>query len=395
MPNVFYRNQGGQLLEDWGGQGITVASETRATRSATASLVTPLFYADSEPVSTFTRESYTSAASWTTTTLEAGEAAFYIVSALPNSSYMRAAEIPNTISSSTSVSSASLTITFRGISTTTASVFTATKTTRAFAGPEFPQYPQWFNVSYAPSVTMKTFRTMSTFLEFAHGTLITSEAFGNAASGETYAAEGETTFVQAAPELSVNTNDVPIWYLYRTPGVWANGQFGASFNLAATELGFVSLALVGRNNTSAGFYGMQYSIMPATNDSYTADFSGLTWRPTTSTSASSDTRSEVTVSTVVSAQGELPPPDYVTSRLRLIDGKIGQHETVVQSVLRGVYRDKNGATVWRPGEAESYNSDHTLATNYLQTQPWLGPEGGPIYDVERNINSIPNVLPRV
>jgi hypothetical protein len=348
----------GQIpLSAWNAIGQTAPTATRTTVSA--QYTTRNIYARGSEAenSSATNSSTTSSISWSQLDFSQTTITSAFLLFLPHVTFTQEIFDPTTTSSSNSFSSAEQIVEYNG---TTTSV-------------EF---------SYARSTTVQKY-----FGSFAYQGTITSAAISTKISGlgadtvtysntsETLQAGGNTTFPPNTIALGVQLPPPPpTWQVFALPGAaFSNSLVGLYYTFTGQGLSEVKQAKAGRAIST---------ILPATNDTYTANRTGLTWRP-------SSNETSQTSSGLIAASGQTAL-ELISSRSYVFGGNLAPGEVANEIATRGLYRDAAGNTVWKSGNDASYGGSRS--TSYLAPKYWLGAGGLAIRTAPRNDTALPSVV---
>jgi hypothetical protein len=175
----------------------------------------------------------------------------------------------------------------------------------------------------------------------------------------------------------------PVWQLYGKTGVKNGTGVGIYYDITQSVT-FVEQASGPRN------VGI---ILPATNKSYTANTSGLTW---TTLSGSSQTTASSGISAIGQGRSALKSmrggDGFFSTRPAVIGGVLTDHESAVQGIKSGLYRDQIGQTHFYTGGASSYTGAESTETMWLHPKHWYGYDPQNMQDViveQRNQESLP------
>jgi hypothetical protein len=360
---VIYMASEPEPLLDWGGIGQTVSWVTRTTRSA-----------DQTTESVYARDSSATESS----SLTIPESTSSIIwSALSSYSTERTVLLnlvflPHETSAVTETDSTTETSSRSG--STGEEIITYNQTTKSA------------EVTYFETITLQRYRSS---LEFQTTSAIvkasTRESAINAAgvtytrtapsSGETSNFGGETTIGASSISLGIHAPG-------STPSWTAFGSMGAAFGEAGFGLSYTYTGNVAEI-TLADYRRSKVVIFPATNETYTANDTGLTWRPNT------DETSQ-TQSAQISAAGE-PQLVFLDSRTGLLGGRLKENEFVVQRAGRALYQDASGSTTWLEGNDTSYEST-TVSSSWLQPKYWMGAGGAEFVIAPRYETRLPGFV---
>lgn len=253
------------------------------------------------------------------------------------------------------------------------------------------QTKQKFNgtVSYADLSIIITAQAYTSFPPVVI-TFATSQTTGVLTGGSTEAGGGNTTLFDDSPRLGLRTNSAqPSWSVFGLSGAKDVGGIGLRYDITNTDLSVVSLASVSRGKT-LGFQGRVVTILPATNESYTANSSALTFTRTRTGSTTSTTSS-----VEINATG-FGIFTVLSSRVGLLGGAVGENETVVQRAIRGVYLNQTGGSTFFNGDDTSYVGSESSQTTFYKAAPvWVG-DGllGRVRAFRRNEDLLPSFVPQ-
>jgi hypothetical protein len=362
-------------LAQWDGIGQTLPTVTRTTISAETNSLPVIAIAASVvagtasiPPQTLTNTSTSSSIAWTRNTSYLTEITSANLLALPHSTFLtEILQNDSTTTTSATDSRASTTLTHRGNTYTRGVSYQVRKTLRRFNNTSS------FAITFADrSVTTNTLTHAATF---------TTQIVGGNNSGRTVGATGISSTITQIPYCGIKGKGEDVnWAVYGIAGAAANSSAGLFYPITE-NLSFVEQA---QTRWPAG----RVSIFPATNNSYTADATGLTWTTTTAGSQSATTQSSM-----ISAEGAARTALLsVDIKRKLLGGVPAESETAVQVVGRGVYVNGEGETSFFEGDATSYSGSDFSQTSFWQPLPWLGEVALFVSEIARNSTALPDFV---
>jgi hypothetical protein len=361
-------------LAQWDGIGQTLPTVTRTTVSAETNSLSVIALAASvvagtasSPPQTLTNASSSSSIAWTRNTSYLTEITSANLLALPHSTFVtEILQNDSTTTTGATDSRASTTLTHRGNTYTRGVSYQVRKTLRRFNNTSS------FAITFADrSVTTNT---------LTHGATFTTQILGGDSSGQTIGAAGISSTITQIPYCGIKAKGDDIgWLVYGISGAAGNGSAGLFYPITE-NLSFVEQA---QTRWPVG----RVSIFPATNESYTADASGLTWTTTTAGSQSATTQSSM-----ISAEGSARTAFLLAVFRRLFGGVPAESETAVQNVGRGVYVNGEGETSFFEGDATSYSGSDFSQTSFWQPLPWLGEVPLFVSEIARNSTALPDFV---
>jgi hypothetical protein len=364
-------------LSSWDGQGQTLNTTTRTTISAETSTLPVVGIAAflvagtaSQPPQSLTNSSTSSSLQFTRNTSYITQITSANLLVLPHSTFVTEI-IKNDSTTTTSVtdSRAQSTLTHRGNTYTEQRTYIVRKTLSSFNDTSS------FAVTFADRSVATVTRT--------HGASFTTteRAVGGStsASGITVAVGGASSTISVLPLCGIKSQGERVgWLIYGRSGASASNGAGLFYPIT-DSLSFVDQA---HTRWPAGLV----TIFPKTNNSYSANATGLTWTTTTAGSQTLTTKSSE-----ISAQGEARTA-FIGGQLReLLGGELGESETAVQSIGRGVYKNQTGGTSFFEGHASSYTGSQISETSYWRPVPWLGEVALFVSEVPRNSKELPDL----
>jgi hypothetical protein len=352
-------------VETWDGIGRTAETVTRTTIYPITSAFDVIPVAQTQAASTLTNPSFSSSISWKSTTFTTATVTANNIGALPHSSTTQT--LPQTITTESSTSSslqAGFVIHSGDTYTLRRSQVFSTTVSKYIGSLEFESIFTYF-----------TLITQTSRYSGAFTTGETAAASAGSASGSTKNIGGQQTRAINAARMGIARRASSArWSVYGIVGVLGQDGAGASYTFT-DNISFVSQAKAQRR-----FFG-PLTIFPATNERYTANRTGLTWKTDDSTTSGA-----------IEADGE-PRTQllFLNERSGLLGGALAESETAVQRVARGLYRDAEGQTTFFEGHDTSYTDSTRENTHYAPKRfQELGPL--PVLPAERNSVLLPNFI---
>jgi len=375
---VYQANRGSVLyvaprveLFSWDGQGQTLNTTTRTTISAETATLSIATVNTASAAQSLTNPSASSSLSWKTTEYYTTQITSADLLVLPHSTFATEIEKNDlTTTSGATDSRAESTLIHRANTYTRRLAYVARKTLSRFA--ETVSFATtYFDLSVSTNTTLHT----ATFT-----TASTQASGANSASGLSAGANGAFSTISQIPLCGIKSPGNAVgWFVYGRAGASDSSSEGLFYPIT-DSLSFVQQA---HTRYPAGLV----TIFPKTNDSYTANGTGLTWTTTTAGSESFTTKSSAIV-----VQGEAITT-LLTSRQGVLGGSLGESETAVQLIGRGVYKNETGGTSFFQGHATSYSV--SSITGFWSPVHWLGESGPFVSEVPRNSNLLPDFVDAV
>jgi hypothetical protein len=368
---IYMASQPTPLL-GWGGIGQTVSWTTRTTRFADQT--TESVYArDSSQTesSSLTIPESTSSISWSRSSSQTE-----VKTVLPNPFRLPHSTFTLLINAGTTTESSAS-------GSTAEEVIQYNVTTKAI------------EVTYLETITLQRYRSSLEFQTTSEIVKATTRSAAIDAAGDTYVEDGDnsgatmalggnTTVNASSFSLGIHAPEVLSPFNFTARGVeWlVFGSRGAGFGESGFGLSYPYTGNVSNISIAVSRRGRAV-IFPATNETYTANDTGLTWRPNT------DETSQ-TQSAQISAAGE-PELILLNARTGLLGGRLQENEFVVQGAPRGLYQNASGATTWLNGDETSFGGT-SVSSSWLQPKYWMGAGGLELAVAPRNETAMPSFV---
>jgi hypothetical protein len=360
---VFYAATGAPL-SGWNGIGQTISWATRTTLSHNSTNQPVYAIGTNLSQSSAANPSSSSSLSWSALTFSNITTTFAFLFPLPHSTTTVNSAVATTTMSTRSSSTAEQIVEYDGTSTSAVVSFLRSTTLQRYSG----------LLPY--QITTATAST-STRISGIGAAGVTYES-ADESSGETFKLGGDTVVPDNSPRLGVHPPaNPPSWSVYVPSGAaFGQSDIGNSYTFTGDFISEVSLVLARRG---------VLTIFPATNKTYTANRTGLTWKP-------NSTQQEETSSAAISAFGS-SGLSFQNARTGLMGGALAPGEIAVQRAAAALYEDGEGETVWLGGN-DTLNSGTGQTTSWLQPKYWLGAGGSAVRSAPRNSLQLPAIVPR-
>jgi len=353
-------------VETWDGIGRTAPTVTRTTIYPLTSTFPVIALGQTQAISFITNPSLGFSISWRATTTTSSIASAADISALPHTSTTIEEIQTVTTQSSALLTLAAIIIPHGGDTFTIREDYPIVTTVSKYIG----------SLEFESTFSYRSLTTRTRCYSGAYTTGQTTFQSASSESGSTLSVGGQQLrSVTEAAKMGIQLRAGQAqWSVFGLVGALGQDAPGLSYTFT-DDISFVSQAKGQRR-----LFG-PVTIFPATNSSYTANRTGLTWKTEGSTTSGA-----------IEPDGE-PRTEllFLNNRSGLLGGALADSETAVQRVPRGLYRDAEGQTTFFEGHDTSY-TDSTIENTYYAARRFQEVGPFPVRADQRNSAFLPDFV---